>query len=114
MGYQKIIVPLDGSKITVNTDLSLNVPNNPIIPFIEGDVGLDITPVMKFVVDAAVQKAYCTKRSIEQMEVYCGEKANTIYSPYLSEETFEALREYVVSIKRPLTTPVGDGWYPLV
>lgn len=110
MGYQKITVPMDGSKITVNADLSLNVPNNPIIPFIEGDgIGVDITPTMKTVVDAAVQKAYGGKRSIEWMEVYCGEKADKIYGTYMPEETFEALREYVVSIKGPLTTPVGGG-----
>lgn len=110
MGYQKIVVPVDGSKITVNADLSLNVPNNPIIPFIEGDgIGVDITPTMKAVVDAAVQKAYAGKRSIEWMEVYCGEKADKIYGTYMPEETFEALREFVVSIKGPLTTPVGGG-----
>lgn len=110
MGYQKITVPMDGSKITVNADLSLNVPNHPIIPFIEGDgIGVDITPTMKAVVDAAVQKAYGAKRSIEWMEVYCGEKADKIYGTYMPEETFEALREYVVSIKGPLTTPVGGG-----
>ena len=110
MGYQKIVVPADGSKITVNADLSLNVPNHPIIPFIEGDgIGVDITPAMKNVVNAAVQKAYGAKRCIEWMEVYCGEKANKIYGTYMPEETFEALREYVVSIKGPLTTPVGGG-----
>ena len=110
MGYQKIFVPADGSKITVNADLSLNVPNQPIIPFIEGDgIGVDITPAMKTVVDAAVQKAYGGKRSIEWMEVYCGEKANKIYGSYMPEETFDALREFVVSIKGPLTTPVGGG-----
>lgn len=110
MGYQKIAVPVDGSKITVNADLSLNVPNNPIIPFIEGDgIGVDITPAMKAVVDAAVQKAYSGKRSIEWMEVYCGEKADKIYGTYMPEETFDALREFVVSIKGPLTTPVGGG-----
>ena len=110
MGYQKIIVPADGSKITVNADLSLNVPNHPIIPFIEGDgIGIDITPTMKAVVDAAILKAYAGKRSIEWMEVYCGEKANKIYGSYMPEETFEALREFIVSIKGPLTTPVGGG-----
>ncbi|MCY1160819.1 Isocitrate dehydrogenase [NADP] [compost metagenome] len=110
MSYQKIAVPVDGSKITVNADLSLNVPNNPIIPFIEGDgIGVDITPAMKAVVDAAVQKAYGGKRSIEWMEVYCGEKADKIYGTYMPEETFDALREFVVSIKGPLTTPVGGG-----
>lgn len=110
MGYQKIVVPVDGDKITVNADLSLNVPNRPIIPFIEGDgIGVDITPAMKAVVDAAVQKAYGGKRSIEWMEVYCGEKANKIYGTYMPEETLDALRDYVVSIKGPLTTPVGGG-----
>ena len=110
MGYQKIVVPVDGTKITVNADLSLNVPNNPIIPFIEGDgIGADITPTMRTVVDAAVQKAYAGKRSIEWMEVYCGEKADKIYGTYMPEETLEALRDYVISIKGPLTTPVGGG-----
>ena len=110
MGYQKIVVPADGSKISVNADLSLNVPNHPIIPFIEGDgIGIDITPAMKAVVDASILKAYSGKRSIEWMEVYCGEKADKIYGTYMPEETFEALREYVVSIKGPLTTPVGGG-----
>ena len=110
MCYQKIVVPADGDKITVNADLSLNVPNHPIIPFIEGDgIGVDITPAMKAVVDAAVQKAYGGKRSIEWMEVYCGEKADRIYGTYMPEETFEALREFIVSIKGPLTTPVGGG-----
>lgn len=110
MGYQKIVVPVDGTKITVNADLSLNVPNNPIIPFIEGDgIGADITPTMRTVVDAAVQKAYAGKRSIEWMEVYCGEKSDKIYGTYMPEETLEALRDYVISIKGPLTTPVGGG-----
>lgn len=110
MGYQKIVVPADGDKITVNADLSLNVPNHPIIPFIEGDgIGVDITPAMKAVVDAVVLKAYGGKRSIEWMEVYCGEKADKIYGTYMPEETFEALREFIVSIKGPLTTPVGGG-----
>lgn len=110
MGYQKIVVPVDGTKITVNADLSLNVPNNPIIPFIEGDgIGADITPTMRTVVDAAVQKAYAGKRSIEWTEVYCGEKAEKIYGTYMPEETLEALRDYVISIKGPLTTPVGGG-----
>ena len=112
MGYQKIVVPADGDKITVNADLSLNVPNHPIIPFIEGDgIGVDITPAMKAVVDAAVQKAYGGKRSIEWMEVYCGEKADRIYGTYMPEETFEALREFIVSIKGPLTH-TSWGWYP--
>ena len=112
MGYQKITVPADGDKITVNSDLSLNVPNFPIIPYIEGDgIGFDITPVMIKVVDAAVANAYGGKRAISWMEVYCGEKATRVYGPdvWMPSETFDALREYVVSIKGPLTTPVGGG-----
>lgn len=112
MGYQKISVPADGDKITVNADLSLNVPNHPIIPYIEGDgIGYDISPVMIKVVNAAVEKAYGTKRSIAWMEIYCGEKATKVYGDdvWMPEETFDALREYVVSIKGPLTTPVGGG-----
>ncbi|HEX5360523.1 MAG TPA: NADP-dependent isocitrate dehydrogenase [Fluviicoccus sp.] len=112
MGYQKIKVPADGDKITVNADLSLNVPNFPIIPFIEGDgIGFDITPVMIKVVNAAVSKSYGGKRAISWMEIYCGEKATKVYGndTWMPEETFEALREYVVSIKGPLTTPVGGG-----
>lgn len=112
MGYQKIVVPADGDKITVNADLSLNVPNYPIVAYIEGDgIGVDITPVMLKVVDAAVTKAYGTKRAISWMEVYCGEKAARLYpnNNYMPEESLEALREFVVSIKGPLTTPVGGG-----
>ena len=112
MGYQKIKVPADGDKITVNADLSLNVPNFPIIPFIEGDgIGFDITPVMIKVVNAAVSKSYGSKRAISWMEIYCGEKATKVYGndTWMPEETFEALREYVVSIKGPLTTPEGGG-----
>lgn len=111
MPYDKVIVPRDGAKITVNADLSLNVPNHPIIPFIEGDgIGVDITPVMIKVVDAAVAKAYKGKKSIVWMEVYCGEKASKIYDgEYMPSETLEILREYVISIKGPLTTPVGGG-----
>ena len=111
MPYDKVIVPRDGAKITVNADLSLNVPNHPIIPFNEGDgIGVDITPVMIKVVDAAVSKAYKGKKSIVWMEVYCGEKASKIYDgEYMPTETLEILREYVISIKGPLTTPVGGG-----
>ena len=112
MGYQKIVVPADGDKITVNADLSLNVPNYPIVAYIEGDgIGVDITPVMLKVVDAAVSKAYGSKRAISWMEVYCGEKAARLYpnNNYMPEESLEALREFVVSIKGPLTTPVGGG-----
>ena len=112
MGYQKIQVPASGDKITVNADFSLNVPDNPIIPYIEGDgIGVDISPVMMKVVDAAVEKAYSGKRKISWMEVYAGEKATQVYDPdtWLPEETLHAVKEYVVSIKGPLTTPVGGG-----
>lgn len=112
MGYQKIKVPADGAKITVNADLSLTVPNHPIIPFIEGDgIGVDVTPPMIKVVNAAVDKAYGAKRGITWMEVYAGEKATKVYGPdtWLPAETLEALTEYCVSIKGPLTTPVGGG-----
>ncbi|MVW75871.1 NADP-dependent isocitrate dehydrogenase [Pseudomonas xionganensis] len=112
MGYQKIQVPATGDKITVNADMSLNVPNNPIIPFIEGDgIGVDISPVMIKVVDAAVEKAYGGERKISWMEVYAGEKATQVYDQdtWLPQETLDAVRDYVVSIKGPLTTPVGGG-----
>ncbi|MCD6047503.1 MAG: isocitrate dehydrogenase [Gammaproteobacteria bacterium] len=112
MSFQHIKVPANGQKITVNKDFSLNVPNNPIIPFIEGDgTGVDITPPMKKVVDAAVEKAYGGQRKIEWMEVYAGEKATQVYDKdtWLPEETLEAVRDYVVSIKGPLTTPVSGG-----
>ncbi|MEN8639753.1 NADP-dependent isocitrate dehydrogenase [Pseudomonas sichuanensis] len=112
MGYQKIKVPTDGSKITVNADHSLNVPDNPIIPYIEGDgIGVDVSPVMIKVVDAAVQKAYGGKRKIAWMEVYAGEKATQVYDQdtWLPQETLDAVKDYVVSIKGPLTTPVGGG-----
>ena len=110
--YQHITVPAVGQKITVNADMSLNVPNHPIIPYIEGDgTGLDITPVMLKVVDAAVEKVYGGQRKIQWMEVFAGEKATRIYGPdvWLPEETLQAVRDYVVSIKGPLTTPVGGG-----
>ncbi|BDI05152.1 NADP-dependent isocitrate dehydrogenase [Sphaerotilus microaerophilus] len=110
--YQHIQVPADGQKITVNADGSLNVPNHPIIPFIEGDgTGVDITPVMIKVVDAAVAKTYGGERQIRWMEIYAGEKATRVYGPdvWLPDETVQAIREYVVSIKGPLTTPVGGG-----
>ncbi|SIR94810.1 NADP-dependent isocitrate dehydrogenase [Pseudomonas putida] len=112
MGYQKIKVPTDGTKITVNADHSLNVPDNPIIPYIEGDgIGVDVSPVMIKVVDAAVEKAYGGKRKIAWMEVYAGEKATQVYDQdtWLPQETLDAVRDYVVSIKGPLTTPVGGG-----
>ncbi|WP_312961136.1 NADP-dependent isocitrate dehydrogenase [Stutzerimonas nitrititolerans] len=112
MGYQKIQVPADGDKITVNADHTLNVPDNPIIPYIEGDgIGVDISPVMIKVVDAAVDKAYGGKRKIAWMEIYAGEKATQVYDQdtWLPKETLEVVRDYVVSIKGPLTTPVGGG-----
>ncbi len=112
MSYEKIVIPNNGEKIGVNSDFSLNVPPRPIIPFIEGDgIGADITPVMKRVVDAAVEKAYAGERAIAWMEIFAGEKANTVYgeNTWLPAETMQAVKEYVVSIKGPLTTPVGGG-----
>jgi isocitrate dehydrogenase len=110
--YQHIKVPEGGQKITVNTDFSLKVPDQPIIPYIEGDgTGVDITPVMIKVVDAAVEKAYRGKKKIHWMEIYAGEKSTKVYGPdvWLPEETLKVLKDYVVSIKGPLTTPVGGG-----
>ena len=110
--YQHIKVPSAGQKITVNADMSLNVPDQPVIPYIEGDgTGFDITPVMLKVVDAAVAKAYGGKKKIHWMEVFAGEKSTKVYGPdvWLPEETLHAIRDYVVSIKGPLTTPVGGG-----
>lgn len=110
--FQHITVPADGRKIAVNADFSLNVPSNPIIPYIEGDgTGIDITPVMIKVVDAAVAEAYGGERKISWMEVFAGEKATSVYGPdvWLPEETLEAVKDYIVSIKGPLTTPVGGG-----
>src|SRR5262245_40494144 len=110
MGYQHIKVPVDGQKITVNANDSLNIPDQPIITYIEGDgIGVDISPVMIKVVDAAVKNAYQGKRKIHWMEVYAGEKATKIYDKdtWLPKETLDAIKEYVVSIKGPLTTPVG-------
>jgi isocitrate dehydrogenase len=110
--YKHITVPTDGAKITVNNDFTINVPDNPIIPFIEGDgTGVDVTPPMIKVVDAAVAKAYGGKRKISWMEIYAGEKATKVYGPdvWLPEESLAVLKEYVVSIKGPLTTPVGGG-----
>ena len=110
--YQHIHIPSEGQKITVNADMSLNVPDHPIIPYIEGDgTGIDITPVMIKVVDAAVEKAYGGQKKIHWIEVYAGEKSTQIYGPdvWLPEETLHAVRDFVVSIKGPLTTPVGGG-----
>ena len=112
MPYDKIQLPADGAKITVDADYSLNVPSNPIIPFIEGDgIGVDITPVMRAVTDAAVAKAYGGSRAIRWMEIYAGEKSTGVYGSdvWLPAETMDAVREFVVSIKGPLTTPVGGG-----
>ncbi|MBL8496716.1 NADP-dependent isocitrate dehydrogenase [Nitrosomonas sp. JL21] len=110
--YQHIKVPAEGKKIEVDRNNSLNVPDNPIIPFIEGDgIGVDITPVMRKVVDAAVEKAYSGRRKISWMEIYAGEKSTRVYGAdvWLPAETLAAAREFVVSIKGPLTTPIGGG-----
>lgn len=111
MSYDKVSVPVEGRAITVSED-GLHVPDKPIIPFIEGDgIGVDITPVMRRVVDAAVSKAYGDSRRISWMEVFAGEKAVRTYGPdvWLPEETLKAVKEFAVSIKGPLTTPVGGG-----
>ena len=108
----KYQVPSIGTKITVNPDNTLNIPNDPIIPFIEGDgIGIDITPPMIKVVDAAVSKAYGSARKISWMEVFAGEKSTKVYdqNTWLSDETMKVLKDYVISIKGPLTTPVGGG-----
>ncbi|MFE8032006.1 NADP-dependent isocitrate dehydrogenase [Thiohalocapsa marina] len=112
MGFQHIQIPSDGEKISVNPDHSLNVPDRPIVPYIEGDgIGVDITPVLKDVLDAAVQKAYGGKRGIAWMEIYAGEKSTRVYGGdvWLPDETLQAVKDFVVSIKGPLTTPVGGG-----
>jgi len=112
MPYKHIKVPAGGEKIKVNKDFSLAVPDNPIVPYIEGDgTGVDITPVMIKVVDAAVKKAYGGKKKIVWMEIYAGEKSCKVYGEnvWLPDETLAAAKEYVVSIKGPLTTPVGGG-----
>ena len=111
MSYEKIKIPESGEKISY-IDGNLVVPNNPVIPYIEGDgIGYDITPAMIKAVDSAVRTAYLGERKIEWMEVFCGEKATQVYGEdvWLPEETLDALRDYVVSIKGPLTTPVGGG-----
>ena len=112
MQYDHISVPADGTAITINRDHSLNVPDDPIIPFIEGDgIGADVSPVMLDVVNAAVDRAYEGKRQIKWMQIYAGQKAADLYGDddYLPEETLHALRNFVVSIKGPLTTPTGGG-----
>ena len=108
----KIVVPATGEKISVDAAGKLVVPNNPIIPFIEGDgIGVDVTPAMLKVVDAAVEKAYKGEKKISWMEIYTGEKSTKIYGDdvWLPAETMDAMREYHVGIKGPLTTPVGGG-----
>jgi isocitrate dehydrogenase len=115
MAYQHIKVPSSGEKVTLNEDMSVNVPDHPIIPFIEGDgIGVDISPVMIKVVDAAVEKAYNGSRKISWMEIYTGEKAAELYDgDWFPAETLDAIKEYVVGIKGPLTTPVGGGFRSL-
>lgn len=114
MGYEKIVVPTEGAKIT-STNGTLNVPDNPIIAFIEGDgIGYDIMTASKRIWDAAVQKAYNGNRKIAWMEIYSGEKAAGLYDgDYMPEESFDALREFLIGIKGPLTTPVGGGFRSL-
>jgi isocitrate dehydrogenase len=112
MGYQKIVVPHQGEKITVNENLSLSVPDQPVVPYIEGDgIGIDITPVMCAVVNAAVEKAFDGDREISWMEIYAGEKSNQVYgeNTWLPDETLQAIKDFAVAIKGPLTTPVGGG-----
>jgi isocitrate dehydrogenase len=112
MAYKHIKIPSGGEKIKVNKDFSLSVPDNPIVPYIEGDgTGVDITPVMLKVVDAAVNKVYGGKRRIVWMEMFAGEKSCRVYGEnvWLPDETLEASKEFVISIKGPLTTPVGGG-----
>ncbi|MBK5144687.1 NADP-dependent isocitrate dehydrogenase [Budviciaceae bacterium BWR-B9] len=108
----KVVVPATGKKITVNANGKLTVPQDPIIPYIEGDgIGVDVTPVMIDVVDAAVKKAYGGERKISWMEIYTGEKSTQVYGKdvWLPDETLDLIREYKVAIKGPLTTPVGGG-----
>lgn len=115
MSYQFIKVPTEGEKITLNADASISVPDQPIIPYIEGDgIGVDISPVMIKVVDAAVEKAYGGDKKISWMEIYTGEKAAELYDgDWFPAETLDAIKEYVVAIKGPLTTPVGGGFRSL-
>lgn len=112
MTFDRIQIPVEGKAIQVSSDFKLTVPDQPIIPFIEGDgIGVDVTPAMIRVVDAAVEKCYSGKRKISWMEIYAGEKATRVYGAdqWLPKETLEAIKQYVVSIKGPLTTPVGGG-----
>lgn len=108
----KIVVPSEGQKITANADGSLNIPVNPVIPYIEGDgIGVDVSPAMLKTLDAAVEKAYGGQRQIHWMEIYCGEKSTQVYDKdtWLPDETLQAIKDYCVAIKGPLTTPVGGG-----
>ena len=112
MHYDYIEVPADGEAITANPDHTLNVPDRPVIPYIEGDgIGIDVTPVMLDVVNAAVSKAYGGERKIEWMQVYAGQRATEVYGGdvYMPDETLHAMEKYVVSIKGPLATPIGGG-----
>ena len=112
MSYEKIVIPSDGEPITISEKGKLKVPNNPIIPFIEGDgIGTDITPAMIKVIDNAVETAYGDEKKISWMEIYCGEKSVETYGndTWLPEETIDAIKEYIVAIKGPLTTPIGGG-----
>jgi len=112
MKFDRIAPPAGGDTIKVNTDFSINVPDQPVIPYIVGDgIGVDVTPVMRKVLEAAVQKAYSGKRRLAWMEIYAGELATQKYGRdvYLPDETLQAMREYVVSIKGPLGTPIGGG-----
>jgi isocitrate dehydrogenase len=114
MAFEKIVVPATGEKITASNG-KLNVPDNPILLFIEGDgIGKDIMTASKRIWDASVEKAYGGKRKISWMEIYAGEKAARVYDGnFMPEETFDALREYLIGIKGPLTTPVGGGFRSL-
>jgi isocitrate dehydrogenase len=112
MAYQNITIPANGTKIQVNAEGQLSVADNPIVAFIEGDgIGVDITPVMRKVIDAAVAKAYAGRKKISWMEIYAGEKCTKVYGPdiWLADETIEAIKDFKVAIKGPLTTPIGGG-----
>ena len=110
MQYDHIKIPPAGKRITINPDATIEVPDHPFIAYIEGDgIGVDVTPAMLKVVEAAVQKAYRGKRRIAWVEIFAGEKANRLYGQWFPDETLQALREFVVSIKGPLATPIGGG-----
>ncbi len=115
MSYEKLVVPSEGQKVTVSDDGTLHVPDHPILMFIEGDgIGYDIMTASKRIWDAAVEKAYGGARKISWMEIYAGEKAASVYDgDYMPEETFQAMRDYLIGIKGPLTTPVGGGFRSL-